>query len=421
MLERIVYYFKEEKGAIAPLAAVMLPLLLGVTGLGVDTSMWMMHKRDLQAAADAAVMSAGYELANDITEEDSLTAAALRSAVSNGFDSSAAGSQITVTTTDVSPGVTQILVSIRESDHTFFSGMVFSDGVSVQVSAASEVRVPTSAPCVMSLSGNASSAIQLDSNSEINLTGCSLQVNSADDQALVTESNSGISADDVCVTGGIDQDGTISPAPTENCPAIADPFAALEAPPEADDDCLFDETVIVNSGTAADPFDLFPGVYCGGIEVRSNKHVEFHPGIYIIKDGPLVLNSNSHAEGDNVMFYFTGDDALVDFASNSEIDFTADTAGDYAGILFFQDRDYSGTHTLNSNVDGEFDGLIYFPSGHLDVDSNADLGGTPTCLQIVANTVNFDSNANLNITPDMENCSNYANFPAGTTSVKLVL
>lgn len=420
MLERIFNYFREEKGAIAPLAAIMLPLLLGVTGLGVDTSLWMMHKRDLQAAADAAVMSAGYELANDISEEESLTAAALRSAESNGYDSAAAGSQITVETTEVSPGVTQILVSLSEPDTTFFSGMVFSDGVTVQVTAASEVRTPTSAPCVMSLSGNASPAVQLDSNSEINLTGCSLQVNSDDDEALVTESNSDITADDVCVTGSVDQDGAISPAPTENCPAIADPFAALEAPPEAEDDCDYNNTV-VNTGNEANPTELSPGVYCGGIEVRSNKWVIFEAGIYIIKDGPLILSSNSHASGDDVMFYFTGDDALVDFASNSEIDFTADTAGAYAGILFFQDRNYSGTHTLNSNVDGEFDGLIYFPSGHLDVDSNADLGDTPTCLQIVANTVNFDSNANLNITPDMENCSNYANYPAGITTVKLVL
>ena len=53
-------YIIDRTGSIIPMTALMLPLIVGMTGFGVDVSMWMMNKRDLQSAADAAAIAAAW-------------------------------------------------------------------------------------------------------------------------------------------------------------------------------------------------------------------------------------------------------------------------------------------------------------------------------------------------------------------------
>jgi Flp pilus assembly protein TadG len=45
------------------LTALMLPIIIGMTGLGVDVSMWVMQKQHLQTAADAAATAGSWEIA----------------------------------------------------------------------------------------------------------------------------------------------------------------------------------------------------------------------------------------------------------------------------------------------------------------------------------------------------------------------
>jgi len=79
---RMLSFLRDEKGAIATVVAIVLPLLLALAGLGVDTSMWIMTNRKLQVAVDAAVISGAWEVAND--RKDNMQTAALREAQNNG-------------------------------------------------------------------------------------------------------------------------------------------------------------------------------------------------------------------------------------------------------------------------------------------------------------------------------------------------
>lgn len=47
-----------ERGAVAPLAAVMLAVLIGLGGLATDVGVWYVKKRSLQGAVDAAALAA---------------------------------------------------------------------------------------------------------------------------------------------------------------------------------------------------------------------------------------------------------------------------------------------------------------------------------------------------------------------------
>ena len=68
---------------------VILPIVIGMVGLGVETGSWYLSKRNLQTAADTAALSGARE-----TTTAKRTSAAQYSVTQNGFPS---GSGVTVT------------------------------------------------------------------------------------------------------------------------------------------------------------------------------------------------------------------------------------------------------------------------------------------------------------------------------------
>ncbi len=242
--------------------------------------------------------------------------------------------------------------------------------------------------------------MQLNSGASIDVDGCSVHVNSTDSAALSIKSNASVTADAVCVRGGYLDQSTedINPTPDTNCARLNDPFADLPAPDTSG--CY--RTNYTLSGSDTDT--LSPGVYCGGITIDSNASVTFLSGTYVIKDGGFDANSNASMAGSEVFFYLTGDDAQIKLDSNTTVDFTAPNSGDYAGMLFFQDRNFGGVHSIDSNSNKNFTGIIYLHNGTLLSDSNSSLGGPSNCFMVVVNNAEFNSNAGFITTPDLDNC-----------------
>jgi len=52
----------DQRGASATLLALALPCLIGFAALGVETGVWLTIKLQNQSAADAATISAAYEV-----------------------------------------------------------------------------------------------------------------------------------------------------------------------------------------------------------------------------------------------------------------------------------------------------------------------------------------------------------------------
>jgi hypothetical protein len=82
---------------------------------------------------------------------------------------------------------------------------------------------------------------------------------------------------------------------------------------------------------------LQPGVYCGGLIITLNANVTLAPGIFIIKDGPLIVNYGASLSGTNVAIFLTGILSNLTFDVHSTISLTAAKDGLLAGILIFDD------------------------------------------------------------------------------------
>src|SRR5262245_30552923 len=87
-------FWREEAGGISIMYAIVLPALLGLVGLGVETGFWYVEKRTLQTQADAGALAGVWELAWN--REDEITPSATNEAERNGFPNNPAFTTITV-------------------------------------------------------------------------------------------------------------------------------------------------------------------------------------------------------------------------------------------------------------------------------------------------------------------------------------
>ena len=62
LLSRIARIFPDNSGASATILAIALPGLIGFGALGAETGVWFTLKLQNQSAADAAALSAAYQV-----------------------------------------------------------------------------------------------------------------------------------------------------------------------------------------------------------------------------------------------------------------------------------------------------------------------------------------------------------------------
>ena len=80
-----VRFWKCSAGAVAVMTALTIPLLLGVTSLGIEVGHWYMAQRTMQGAADAAAISAAAEYIADGGSGTTYQTVGVNYALTNGF------------------------------------------------------------------------------------------------------------------------------------------------------------------------------------------------------------------------------------------------------------------------------------------------------------------------------------------------
>lgn len=416
----LVYsYYHRTDGAVLPLAALAFPVVLGMVGLGTDASMWMVNKRSLQTAADAAVMAAGWEMAMD--SSDYMNYAALKEAQNNGYDPDNGGVMTLTTVSEDGEGTT-LGVTLTQDAETFFSKVIFSGSVQVTAYAESYVSGVSGDFCILALEELDSGSLTTNGSVEVNAPDCGIAVNSADEEAMTMSGNVDVTVSTVRITGDYDLTGSVNlvyDTLTTGVSPLDDPYDDLEIPEYEPCEAGGGGTHINADAT------LSPGVYCGGISISGTNDVEFEPGVYIIDGGDFDVTGGGSLYGEGVTFILTGSGnsyAGLDISGSKQIEFSAPLEGEeMEGVVFFQDRNApTGNGYVNKLVgtsDIIVDGTIYFPSQELWFGGDATLmaaNATP-CTRLIARSVTFAGNPIIG-----NQCDNTAVRDFGTPSVKLV-
>ncbi|MFU8798294.1 MAG: pilus assembly protein, partial [Gammaproteobacteria bacterium] len=147
---------------------------------------------------------------------------------------------------------------------------------------------------------------------------------------------------------------------------------------------------------------LTPGTYCGGIRIGANSTVNFQPGVYVVKDGPFLIDANAEVSVTGVGFYFVrdaGQSTVFTASAQSSIDFSAPVNGPLAGILFFEDRaaPLLRVFEILSDRARNLLGTIYIPNGQFSVRSGMPVGDKSAFTVIVANRVDLSGSPRLTL------------------------
>jgi hypothetical protein len=197
---------------------------------------------------------------------------------------------------------------------------------------------------------------------------------------------------------------------------IADPYAGVAVPAPGVCPAANNAAVIMSTTT------LNPGTYCNGITLNG-AHVTLNPGIYIMNKGNFNVNGST-LTGVGVTIVLTsstGTNYATFTLNGSTMNISAPTAasGDAtAGIAIYQDRRATvGNADVINGSGSSVTGALYFPSGYLTF-NGAGSSGTPSCMQIIANTMLLNGSGYLTNT-----CSGSGmaaiSTGSGSTTVKL--
>ena len=338
-------------------------VLMGFAGMGIDMGYLRYMRRIMQAATDSAAVAGAAEL-----NYGDVTAAARADAATDGFTNGSRGTSVTVNNPPLSgphqgnPSYVEVIVA--QEQPTFFMKVLGID--SHMVSTRAVAYSGTSGACIYSIDPSVSSAFSVSGNADLNAQCGILDNSNNSSAALVTNGGGCLSAKYIGVVGQFKNDSSCAPSPNpaSGIAPFSDPLAYLQPPNVGN--CNYN-SVSISGGTQT----LYPGVYCGGINISGGStDITFSPGTYIINGGGLSVSGGANVNGNGVFFYLTGTSTSfkgVSITGGSASALIAPPSGTYRGILFFQDRAITGGSSgANSNIAGgsglTVQGTLYFPT-----------------------------------------------------------
>ena len=337
---------RNQGGGVLVLFALLTPILMGLSAAAIEYASLVKRRTELQRAADSASIAGvnQFKLAN---ADDAAAISVATSMVQAQARNAGGGTpQVTARVLGNHSGVE---VSVAETVPLTFGKLLNMPSIDISVRSTAKLT-GTTRLCLLALDPLSAGAFHLESAARITASDCSLYSNSLSPAGIQGDNAAVAKALSICTAGGYTGSSTIfTPPPAKNCPPLRDPLIDKRGPIpgscihlgffvdpkkliEGIDDPTYGLNVVSGNVT------LEPGTYCGGLHITKGAQVTLQSGIYIIKDGPLVVDKNASLTGVNTAFYFTGVRGGLLFDEKSTISLTAPKDGPMSGLLFFEDR-----------------------------------------------------------------------------------
>lgn len=385
---------KDRRGNALVITAGALPLLFGSAGLAVDTVQWALWKRQLQRAADSAAY-AGVYAKSQSASVDSAVSSDIAKNNKTGITVNSGYPQIAYPTDTGYTNAVQVTLAVQK---TLSFSSLFMTSAPVITATGTAAMFDDGEYCMVATKKSLAPGIRLNGGAQATL-GCKAKSNSISSSESVKAESSAylFSTTGISSVGGMPT--SITGTSTANLHPydmpMADPFAGLyptDIPSGTTCGNQASHVVSTGGGTTT----LSPGCYTG------NNQFKFTGGNYVLQPGVYYLDSidfdvgSATITGSGVTIILTGSDpGTLKFNATSAINLTAPTSGTYGKMLFIQssNADADNSNTINGSSTSKFDGAFYFPNGEVDFSGGA--AATTKCAMVVASTIVFSGNANL--------------------------
>jgi hypothetical protein len=306
-----------RSGKILVTFALLLPVLLGMTGLVVDGGLMMAAYRQTQNAADAAAMAAALDKLRGLPDSYARTTANYYIQTRNGLAD--APPLVTGQTFNIppkqgpyagNPHYVEVIVSYPVN--TFFIQVLgVNSSQTVQARAVAGYEPVPAAEGLAALDPGGQPGLQVTGGGTLTVKGRVL----VDAQATGSPFAASVSGGALLRASTIDVVGNVNNANNfQNLPGMQgsslntgalpenDPLQNMPTPNTANGVVNTDRgSVTVSSGTKT----LDPGIY-SSLQITGGT-VTLNPGIYVLKGG-MTISGSANVQGNGVLFYNTGAD-----------------------------------------------------------------------------------------------------------------
>lgn len=335
----------DRRGGVAVIFGLSATVLIGLVGGGIDYARVSYRRSQLQNAVDVGTLAGGNTLKLASATVESVKGVTEQAVRDNAHPVPDRPFTLTVT---VAQDKTSVFARAEETVKLAFGAFVGLRTMTVAAQSRANV-VGKMRLCMLTLDPSAPGAFNLQKRAEVTADGCSLYSNSTSAMGMVGGDSAMAKAQTICSTGGYSGPrANFAPPPQTSCPSLGDPLkdrslptpgSCTPIPASANSKGDTSKNLVDQSVT------LDPGTYCGGLHVTKKANVTLRSGIYIMKDGPLVVDQKGSLTGTDVGLFFAGDQAGLLFDKKSTVSLAAPTTGIMAGLLMAEDR------TVSSPVD----------------------------------------------------------------------
>ena len=340
-------FFRDRSGNVAILMALLAVVVLAACGGALEFYQLSNDRTAMQEAADAAALAA--VRARKLPSENREAAAAAMFA--RNYHQSGGGPAPTMTLSFRNE------VAIVEASRTMPTRLLKFVGISdLRAEVLSEAVPAPSAPiCLLALDKSLPNGFEVYGNATLKANNCAGVSNSGDDKGMRTYGDSVATAAEFGVVGRYE--GVFTPLPETGIEPIPDPFSDLRIP--SGGVCVDIGARLKHSSVTLDP-----GVYCGGIDFKAGTKVTMNPGLYVMSEGPLNVQSSSTVEAKGVTVAFTSKKSTLSLQGGAKMKITAPTDGPFAGIALFSESVATNVEwfTISGNSQLEMDGVMHLPN-----------------------------------------------------------
>ncbi len=356
-------FLRDRAGNFAiTMGLALTPILMSVAATIDYSEMYREHSR-LQEASDAAALSAAKMLEKAGFEKTAMKQIAEDMQEGN-FD---IPGDVTL---ELDKSAQEVIVNLSKQFETSIIHALYEGANTVSVKTVVKYQSTLGdVKCFVALNETGKGVLSLNGNAKVIGNNCDVHVNSSSEDAVDLNGNgTEIIAKSNCFVGGVASgESRISPPPDDTCNPMPDPFMDLTLPTVGEcDHTGYKENANGNR-------NLYPGVYCGGIEIGAQTIGNFAPGLYIVKDGSFSTKGGAQLYGDGVTFFFTGDDIQLDYSGGTSFNFNAMDSGELKGFVFFFDPNTPTTKVsqFTGSTQTRFEGILYFGDNDIDIGGDA--------------------------------------------------
>ena len=438
-------YRRDESGQVAVIFSLALLPLLALTSAAIDYSQVTKERAAISSALDAAVLAAANNNAISDAEKDDYAETHFLANYSGEID--------LILSPSMEPD--RVRLSAEGELELSFGNLVGIQNPSMRETSAATIANENTI-CLMALNETASESILFEGGISYSSPTCAVQANSSHSSALTSRSAQPPAAQSFCTVGGAT--GEFDPYVKGECKPIQDPYSETAIPhipsqcttplselfvfkdrsPEAirerrrtdglerleaarqmfretgsleaaviafieyQTDPIYDpdlgDTIEVSQNRTGSDVDVRPGVFCGGLTI-DGINVDFRPGEYIIKDGPLSFINGAEAEAEDVTFILAGSGAVLNIQSESSLNLKARTEGPRKGLAVMEavDRSAPGnrsyaekTSLIAEGGSLQVFGTVYLPKQSLKIlGQNTSIGSMAPSTSFIADKLHI--------------------------------